>query len=69
LSPWIRLGELLHEQGYVSREHVDDALRIQARPDERRLLGQICVGRGYATAPQIQAALTRQHELLNTKGE
>lgn len=60
MSSGKRLGELMKEHGYVTDEQVEEALRMQARPGERRLLGQILVSRGYATPPQVQVVLAKQ---------
>lgn len=60
MSSQKRLGEVLCDQGYVTKEQVEEALKIQSRPDERRMLGQILISHGFATAPQIQIALARQ---------
>ena len=57
-----RLGELMREQGYVTEEQVKEALQIQGRTGENRLLGQILVSRGFATTPQVQVALARQKQ-------
>ena len=55
-----RIGELLVEQGHLSKELLEEALRIQRKPNEQRLLGQILVSRGYVTVAQVQAALAKQ---------
>ena len=68
MDGWKRLGELLQESGFVTPEHVADALRVQQRSGEKRLLGQILVSRGYATAPQVQVALSRQTVLKGQEG-
>ena len=44
----MRLGELLVVQGYLTKEQLQQALEIQQRPNETRLLGQILVSRGLA---------------------
>jgi hypothetical protein len=55
-----RLGEVMVEKGYVTQEQVDEALRLQQLPGERRMLGQILISQGFATPPQVQVALARQ---------
>ncbi|MCE9614403.1 MAG: hypothetical protein K8T26_09010 [Lentisphaerae bacterium] len=62
MSSWKRLGELMSEHGYVTPEQVEEALKVQSKPGESRLLGQILISRGYATAPQIQVALAKQKQ-------
>ena len=59
-NPAKLLGDLLRERGQLTDAQIEDALRVQARPGEKRLLGQILVGRGYATAAHIQVALAKQ---------
>jgi len=55
-----RLGEVMVEKGYVTQEQVEEALRLQRMPGEKRMLGQILISRGFATPPQVQVALARQ---------
>ena len=50
------------ESGYVSEDQLEEALSAQAQQGENRLLGQIIIARGYATTPQVQVALARQHK-------
>jgi len=58
-----RIGELLENSGYITSAQIEEALDVQSRPDEHRLLGQILVSRGYATMPQVQIALARQKDV------
>ncbi|MDA0576691.1 MAG: hypothetical protein O3B24_01170 [Verrucomicrobia bacterium] len=57
-----RLGEVMVELGYLAKEELEEALKVQSRPGESRLLGQILISRGFAKAPQVQIALARQKE-------
>jgi hypothetical protein len=51
-------GQILREQGKVTQEVLDEALRIQAR--ERKYLGQILCEMGYLRPADIEAALAIQ---------
>ncbi len=57
-----RLAELLIDSGRLSPEQLEEVLRIQARPGEKRMLGQILVSRGYASAAAVKVALAKQNE-------
>ncbi|MGO0123287.1 GspE/PulE family protein [Desulfothermobacter acidiphilus] len=50
-----RLGEKLIEEGLITREQLDEALKIQARTGE--LLGQVLVRQGYLTAEELDQAI------------
>lgn len=58
--PAKRVGEILVEGGYITRAKLAEAMAVQKRPGETRLLGQILVSRGYVTPAQIKIALARQ---------
>ena len=51
-------GQILREQGKVTQELLDDALRIQAK--EQKYIGQILCEMGHITAEDISQALAIQ---------
>jgi hypothetical protein len=51
-------GQILRDQGKVTQEALDEALRIQAR--ERKYIGQILCELGHIQPDDIQAALKVQ---------
>lgn len=63
----LRLGEILIDQGCIRPEDVDDALSVQARPGESRLLGQILLSRGHVKRHHIDIALAKQRALQREK--
>lgn len=54
-----QLGELLVDCKLITRENLDEALRVQK--DKGGLLGQVLVGLGYTTEEAIAQALTAQY--------
>ena len=58
----LRMGDLLVEQGIVTRPQLEECLALQkASPGER--LGQILVRKGYAKEDQVMACLAREYGL------
>ena len=57
----IRLGEVLLEQGQLTREQLDAALREQRRSG--RKLGRVLMDSGFLTEEQIAGALARQLQI------
>ena len=57
-KPKKRLGELLMEDGLLSRENLEEALAHQKR--EGGLVGQILIQLGYVTEEDLVCALGRQ---------
>ena len=53
-------GKLALKQGLVTAEEVNECLRLQAAPGERRSLGELLVFRGYLTAIQVKDLLSKQ---------
>jgi hypothetical protein len=51
-------GQILREQGKVTQETLDEALRIQAT--QRKYIGQILCEMGHITPADIEAALAIQ---------
>jgi hypothetical protein len=51
-------GQILREQGKVTQEALDEALRIQAT--ERKYIGQILCEMGQLTPAEIEEALSIQ---------
>ncbi len=51
-------GQILREQGKVSQQTLDEALRIQAT--ERKYIGQILCEMGHLTPADIEGALAIQ---------
>ena len=60
----VRLGEILVDQGHVSQSQVDEALQVQSRPNEGRMIGQILVSRGHLKRHHIDIALAKQRHVL-----
>ncbi len=54
----IRLGEVLLQQGHLTQEQLESALREQKRSG--RKLGRVLIDSGYLTEDQIAGALARQ---------
>lgn len=55
-----RIGEILVEQGHLSRESLKEALEIQKR--EGGLLGEILIRTGVLTEENLVTALAKQYE-------
>jgi hypothetical protein len=62
-----RLGEILVENGYTEPEHVDEALKVQGRPGEKRMIGQIMLSRGHVKRHHIDVALAKQRAMQQKK--
>lgn len=58
--PRKRIGEILGSDGHLSEDQLQDALSVQAKESETRLIGQILLSRGYITRAQLQVALVKQ---------
>lgn len=56
-----RLGEILTETGYVTKQNIQTAITLQKR--EKKPLGQILVEKGYVTWEDIAQALSKQYDL------
>jgi type IV pilus assembly protein PilB len=52
-----RLGDLLIAHGVITAEQLADALDVQQRGQQERLLGEILVDLGYATQEQVLAGV------------
>lgn len=63
-----RLGEILVEQGIVSQEQVQEAIKIQQVQREKRL-GEILVQEKIATEEQVSTALVAQRQAAAPKRE
>src|SRR3989338_6569099 len=57
----LKIGDVLVEQGVVSRDQLERALDIQKQTSEQ--LGDILVKNGFATEEQLSKALSRQFGL------
>ena len=65
---WRPIGELLVEQGLLTKEELEHALALQK--ESGRMLGAILVERGYLSGPALAIALARQYgvELTTERG-
>lgn len=57
-----RLGDLLQEAGLVSRDDLDEAVRVQEGEDEPRSLGQILLGMEALEAEGLRRVVAQQIE-------
>jgi type IV pilus assembly protein PilB len=62
------LGELLLEDAHITREQLEEALRIQSTQESYVPLGQILVNRGYLTRAKL-TELLRRHRKSARLGE
>lgn len=58
----LRIGQLLIDQGYITEEHVEQALALQAVEDGRTRLGDMLVELGFVNHQQIWKAVAAQFE-------
>lgn len=58
----LRLGEILVSKGYISRDHLDDALFKQTLSNKK--LGDVLIEEGYAQPHHIKHGVRLQHMLL-----
>ena len=56
-----RLGDILVEQGFITQEHIDIALKIQVV--KRKFLGEILKDLGFISSTELALALARQAHL------
>lgn len=56
-----RLGEILTETGYVTKQNIQTAITLQKK--EKKPLGRILVEKGYVTWEDIAQALSKQYDL------
>ncbi|AIY87460.1 MULTISPECIES: GspE/PulE family protein [unclassified Thermotoga] len=59
LRRYRKLGEILLEKGFITREELDKALEIQK--EERKPLGEVLIETGYITEDQLLEALSEQY--------
>ncbi|MGC8877320.1 type IV pilus assembly ATPase PilB [Thermus sp.] len=57
-----RLGEVLVQEGRLSREHLREALEVQKRLPKAKPLGEILVELGLARPEDVEEALKRQRQ-------
>jgi hypothetical protein len=57
-------GRLVLKENLLPEEKVNECLREQALPGEKRTLGEIMVAKGYLSAPQVKDLLARQEKRL-----
>jgi uncharacterized paraquat-inducible protein A len=55
-------GKLAVREGLLTQEEVNECLREQARPGERRTLGEIMVAHGSLTTAQVHKLLGKQQK-------
>ncbi|MFM7135356.1 MAG: GspE/PulE family protein, partial [Planctomycetota bacterium] len=58
-----RIGRVLRKIGKITREQVEEVLRLQMESKKGELFGQICVGLGWITDEDILMALAAQRGL------
>jgi len=54
-----KIGELLLERAVITKEQLEEALRLQR--ETRKLIGEILVEQGYATEEDVMICLTTQY--------
>lgn len=59
---WVPLGKILRQHGKLSMSQLLDALQAQ-QETPGRLLGELCVSRGYCTVADVVDALRLQREV------
>ncbi len=62
-------GTLAVRAGWVTREQLNEGLRLQGKAGERRSLGEILVARGVLKPEQVQALLARQSKRIMSCAE
>jgi general secretion pathway protein E/type IV pilus assembly protein PilB len=67
----IKLGDLLIQEGLITKEQLERALRLQSKEGFTRKLGQILVDEGYVTQKDLLKALSKQlgYEFVDLYGE
>jgi two-component system chemotaxis sensor kinase CheA len=64
-----RLGDILVRCGTLTQRELDDALAQQSRADAPPPLGQLLVDQGRVQPPVVEAALVRQKQIKDGKGQ
>lgn len=59
LRRYRKLGEILLEKGFITREELDKALEIQK--EKKKPLGEVLIETGYITEDQLLEALSEQY--------
>lgn len=59
LRRYRKLGEILVEKGFITREELERALEIQK--EEKKPLGEVLIETGYITEDQLLEALSEQY--------
>ncbi len=57
-------GRLAVKLQLMSEADVNTCLRLQAKPGEKRTIGEIMVEQGYLTGPQLKEILAKQHKRI-----
>ncbi len=55
-----RIGTILVDKGYATKDQIKQALVMQFSPTEDRRLGEILVALGHVTEEQVQEGLAEQ---------
>lgn len=61
-----RIGETLHREGFVSKQHIDEGLEHQARLRKKRI-GEILLEKGRVEPSEIERALASQKTNFESK--
>lgn len=65
----ILFGKIARELGLVSKEDIQECVRIQEQLKESRPLGKILIDRGYIAPEQVDEIVEKQKENLRQKGK
>lgn len=60
----ILLGRLAVRETFMTEDQVNTCLRLQAKGDEKRSLGEIMVEQGYLSPAQLKSLLSKQHKRI-----
>jgi hypothetical protein len=58
------LGQLLKEREAITGEQLEEAIRMQARTENSKRLGEILIARGFIDRSDLESVVTRQIEEL-----
>lgn len=56
----IRLGEMLLDTGYITKQQLEQALAIQKSSEKKQMLGELLISLGYVKEEEILTELSRQ---------
>ena len=66
--PTVRIGDILVDDGALTRDQVEKLIRIQGRLEDRKPIGQLAIEMGWLTRSRLEEALRKHRRGLSIEG-